>query len=318
MALSAPHDTATSAPEPRVRQMQPGRALVAMARPSQILLIWAVYAAGVLLGLLRPGAALHPLALGFSLLLVSGAAIAAHLVNEAEDAQTDRLTERTSFSGGSGALAASDLDPSVPLRVGLVVAGLVTVASVVAWLTQVLPDMAALLLLAGLAGALLYSLPPVAAMRRGWGEPLNALLGGMLLPLTGVAVVAGAVRAADVAAFMPFTLVAFASVMATAWPDRRADAATGKATLQVRLDPASLRRLHASASVAAMMAMVVAAAADAAPFALAGLLVAPLLVLGMRSYTHRPSPLPNVAAMVGLIVVIVVANTLGLLTGWGA
>ena len=33
-------------------------------------------------------------------------------------------------------------------------------------------------MLAGLGGSLMYSLPPLAAMRHGWGEPLNALLEG--------------------------------------------------------------------------------------------------------------------------------------------
>ena len=315
MAMSA-HEAA-SAPEERIVRMRPGRALVAMARPSQVALVWAVYAAGVLLGLARTGAAAEPWPVLMGALLIGGAAVSAHLVNEAEDAQTDRLTVRTPFSGGSGALAASGLAASVPLRVGLVLAAVVVAAIWLAWVELGLPALAATLMLAGLAGALCYSLPPLAAMRHGWGEPLNALLGALLLPLAGVAAVVGSVGLADLLAFLPLTLVTFASVMATAWPDREADAASGKLTLQVRLQPWALRRVHAAASVAAVAAMGLAALAGASPFALAGLLIVPALVVGILHYTRQTSPLPNVAAMVGLTLVLLLANGTGLVSGWG-
>ena len=315
MAMSA--RGAASNPEERSARMHPGRALVAMARPSQLALVWAVYTAGVLLGLARTGGAAEPWPVLMGALLIGGVAVSAHLVNEAADAETDRLTERTPFSGGSGALAASGLAASVPLRVGLVLAAVVVAATCLAWIGLGLPGLSATLVLAGLAGALCYSLPPVAAMRHGWGEPLNAVLGGLLLPLAGVATVVGSVGPADLLAFVPFMLVAFASVMATAWPDREADAASGKLTLQVRLQPWALRRVHAAASVAAVAAMWLAALAGASPLALAGLLIVPALVVGVRHYTRRTSPLPNVAAMVGLTLVLLLANGSGLVSGWG-
>ena len=309
-------DTAASTPEGRAEAMPPGRALVAMSRPSQLVLIWAIYGAGVLLGLSRSGGAADPSTVLVGALLIGGAAVSAHLVNEAEDAATDRLTKRTPFSGGSGALAASGLEAAVPRRAGLALAVAVVVAVWLASVTLGLPALAAAFVLVGLVGALLYSLPPLAAMRHGWGEPLNALLGGLLLPLAGVAVVTGSVGAADVLAFTPFALVVLASVMATAWPDREADAATGKVTLQVRLQPVALRRVHAGVSVASVLAIVSAAACGAAPYGLSGRVVVPALALGVLSYTRRTSPLPNVVAMVGLALVLVAANAIGLLTGW--
>ena len=292
------------------RPMSPARALVAMSRPSQIVLIWAIYLAGVLLGLTRTGAVFDAWAVVAVGLLVTGAAAAAHLVNEAEDAATDRRTVRTPFSGGSGALEASGLDPKVPLRSGLALAALVAALTWVAWLALPLSAMVVLLVLVGLVGALAYSLPPLAAMRHGWGEPLNAILGGMLLPLAGVAAVTSRIEGADLLAFLPFTLAVFASVMATAWPDRAADAATGKLTMQVRLRPTVLRRIHAALSVGFVMAALLAAALDVAPFALP-------LVVGTASYTRRDSPLPNVVAMVALALVLVAAHAMGLVGGWG-
>ena len=69
--------------------------------------------------------------------------------------------------------------------------GLVALGTWLAWF-GLLPGAAVTLVLLGRC-ALFYSLPPIAAMRHGWGEPLNAVLGGMLLPLAGVAVVTGSV-----------------------------------------------------------------------------------------------------------------------------
>ena len=234
-------------------------------------------------------------------IIVVGAAIAAHLVNEAADAETDGRTQRTAFSGGSGALAASHLTPAVPLTVGLGAAALTAVATLMAWASGALPGPAATILLVGLIGGLAYSLPPVAAMRRGWGEPLNAFLGGLLLPLAGVAAVLGSVGPADVLAFLPFTFVTLASVLATAWPDREADAATGKRTLTVRLEPSRLRRLQGLAVAAFVVATLLSQLAGAMPLAVAGLVVLPLLLLGLARFTRGGSALPNVVAMVGLI-----------------
>ena len=89
-----------------------------MARPAQVSLILLVFANGALLATWR-GAPAAPslLALVVGSVLVTLVAIAAHLANEAADQATDRLTERTPFSGGSGALEASGLDPALPLRV---------------------------------------------------------------------------------------------------------------------------------------------------------------------------------------------------------
>ena len=273
------------------------RALVAMARPSQVALIVLVYATGVLLGAWRDDRVLAADVV-VGLLLLLPAAVATHWANEAADAETDARSVRTPFSGGSGALARSGVDPRLPLRLSLLMAGAVVAAAVVAVAAATLAVPAAALLLVGLAGGLAYSLPPVAAMRRGWGEVLNALLGGLALPLYGVAVVLGRIDPADVVAVLPFALVVLCSVLATAWPDRDADAATGKRTLQVRWPPPRLRRLYAAVAAGWFLAALLTIALDASPMAAAGLAVLPLVVIGAAWYTRRTSPLPSVAAMV--------------------
>jgi 1,4-dihydroxy-2-naphthoate octaprenyltransferase len=288
------------------------RALVAMTRPSHLLLIGVIFANGVLLAVWRGGAVTDAVPLALLLALVASAAI--HLANEAADDATDRLTTRTAFSGGSGALAASGLTPRVPLLASLLLAATATVGTVAATAAGPLPMAAAMLLLAGLLGGLAYSLPPLAVMRHGWGEPLNAVLGALLLPLAAVATVASTVGAIDIMAFLPFFFVTFASVLATAWPDREADRATGKRTLQVRLRPATLRRIALLTAIAFVVSTWLAFAAGAMPLAPLGLLVVPLLALGRRRYTRSEDPSANVAAMIGLatITFLVLAGSVAL------
>jgi 1,4-dihydroxy-2-naphthoate octaprenyltransferase len=284
-----------------------------MARPSQVALVILVFAAGALLGAWRgPVSDADAWSVTSGLVLLVMATVAVHWANEAADAATDARSRRTAFSGGSGALAASGLSPGVPLRLALALAGLTAVVAVALAAAGAIATPTLVLLLAGLAGGLAYSLPPVAAMRRGPGELLNALLGGLALPLYGVAVVTGGLEPLDVLAFLPFTCVVLCSVLATAWPDREADAATGKRTLQVRWSVGRLRRLHAAGMTAWLVTTLAVIAADALPLPAAGLLVAPLLLLGHAWYTTDRSPWPSVAALVGSIGITTVALLVGL------
>lgn len=282
-----------------------------MARPSQLLLIALVYGAGVLVGVWRGGTpGLVGIVAGAALLLPGSIAI--HWANEAADVATDALAVRTRFSGGSGALHGSPIEVPSLLRWSLLLAAGVGVLAAALVITNQLAAVAGLLLLVGLAGGLAYSVPPVALMRRGLGEPLNAILGGLLLPLFGVAVVRGRLETLDVLSFLPFASVTFCSVMATAWPDRDADGRTGKLTLQVRLAPARLRLIHGVSSAAWAIAVTIAIWLDAVPFGPTLFLGLPLVWLGRARYTRRSSPWPSVAAMVAHILVTALAAMLAL------
>ncbi len=186
-----------------------------MTRPSQLALIALVYLAGA--GAARSSGTWSAEAAVIGLLVLLAVSASVHLVNEYADAETDAITRRTPFSGGSGALLHHDLSRAVPLTgAALALAAGLGGGFLATW-TGHLPPVALTLLIIGAAGGWLYSVPPTLALsRRGLGEIGNALLGGLLLPVYGFAVQVGTVTTWAVVAFVPFALVDFASVMATA------------------------------------------------------------------------------------------------------
>ncbi|WP_233710792.1 prenyltransferase [Natronococcus pandeyae] len=230
-------------------------------------------------------------------------AVAIHYANEYADSDTDALADRTPFSGGSGALVRTGLPDSF-LRsatlVTIVIAALiaVSVTAIVGLSLGALAILVAILLL-GLA----YSLPPVAFVRRGVGEVVNAVLGGLLLPLYGVTVVASP-RPAAVLAVVPFTLLIGCNLFATHWPDRVADAAVGKRTLAVRWSPTRIRRGFTVLSVTAILATGLLWITGVFPNAVAVAHLAPIpfLLWGRIVLARQHSPFPAVLAMVVLAV----------------
>jgi 1,4-dihydroxy-2-naphthoate octaprenyltransferase len=294
------------------------RALIAMSRPDQLLLMALLYATGVLVALggdrttdvfatLSGGASpdLLPVVVGFLLFLP--VAVSVHYANEYADYETDRLTTRTPFSGGSGALARTGLPRRFALRAAAAALVLAAVSlgatATVAFVggPVVTPDAPALGLLALIAVlGWQYSLPPLALAWHGWGELDNALLGGVLLPVYAVAV-AGEVTVASVLAFLPFGCVVFVNLLATTWPDREADAAVGKDTLATRLTTDGLRLLYAGVLLAGGVSMALLHGGPVpAVVCRASLLAAPPLLWGLVAYTRKRSPFPTVTGMVVL------------------
>ena len=284
-------------------------ALAGMARLDQLALVCVVYAMGVLAGMdgtvptaANPAGNVLP---GLAALLA--VALPVHYANEYADYETDALTTPTEFSGGSGALHATGLGRAFAGR-ALVAATGVAVLALMAAAVAGLPGTALALLVVVLVAGVAYSLGPRLAWR-GLGELTNALLGGLLLPLYGVAVVRSTVGVGAVSTFLPFTAVVFANLLATQWPDRRADASVGKRTLAVSQDVRTLRGLYVAAATLGVGGVLVLAGVDRLPVALVGLATptAVLLVVGASRYGRVESPAVTVYAMVALAFAYVIA-----------
>lgn len=286
-------------------------ALYRMSRPSHIALILVVAAIGSLAAVAGGSALSAATALSAVVVLVLASA-SVHYANEWADHETDALTDRTPFSGGSGTLPGTGLPRGLALAAGVATAAAASGAALVALLAGWLPAVAVVLLaLGGLLGWA-YSAPPLALGWRGLGELVNAIAGGLVLPLFGYAVIAGQITPAIAVAFLPFAALDFSNLLATTWPDRRADAAVGKRTLATRLTTKRLRLAHAAASSLSVGLLVLLTLTAAVPLSvgLAGLASVPLIVWGFVRYTRQESPAPTVAAMLALAFL--------LLVGWAA
>ena len=289
-------------------------ALWRMSRPAQLAIIALVYALGVAMAFGR-GAEAEAGAVAVGLVALLPTAASVHYANEYADAETDALTDRTPFSGGSGALVESGLPRSLALRAAIA-SGAVGVALLVAGVAPVGGRMLGAVPAAVLVGILLagwqYSVRPLRLAWNGLGEATNAALGGVALPLYGFAVVTDGVTVAAALATLPFALVVFVNLLETQWPDRRADAAVGKDTLATRWSADRLRLAYGLGGLtAAGSAVALALSGDVFPRLVALGTVLPMvgLVPGYYRFTRRETPLPAVVTMV-----LVAA---GSTVGWG-
>lgn len=272
--------------------------LYEMSRPKQLGIMSALYALGVAAGH-TAGAEfpIQPFAVGSLLLLLAGASI--NYVNEYADYESDRRTERTAFSGGSGALVDRNLSPELGLQAAVGTLAICTGVTALTLVSGILPAAAGAAIAAFLLLGWQYSVWPAALAWRGLGEIDNAVAGGLVLPVFGYAVVTGQVGVDLVAAFLPTTAFLFLTLLATTWPDRQADARAGKATLATRLSGGHLRRLYA---VWLLFAVVLAIGLSASVFpepVRAGVVVSLFgFGYGYARYTRQRSPTPTVLAMI--------------------
>ncbi|MFQ3294404.1 MAG: 1,4-dihydroxy-2-naphthoate octaprenyltransferase [Halobacteriales archaeon] len=277
-----------------------------MSRPSQLALIAVVYTLGTVIAVARGSALnLFDVTAGFAVLLPVAASI--HYANEYADYETDALTRRTPFSGGSGGLQETGLPARLALRAAGVSLGVgLGAAAICLHYGVTVPP---LLILGGIAVVgWLYSLPPLALVWRGFGEPTNAVLGGLALPLYGYAVQADRVAMVPMLACLPFTILVFINLLETHWPDRCADAKVGKSTLPTRWSRTRLRWTYGLGIGAYLLTLgLLWGRVLPRPVALASLVVLPLLGWGAFRYTRRELPLPAVLAMVLLAIVQVLA-----------
>ena len=274
-----------------------------MARPTHLLLIAFVYLLGATMAMAL-GAAFDAQLLVFGLVVLLLVSSIVHYANEYADYETDALTQRTLFSGGSGALPGSTVPRWVALRAGWIGLAAGFALALFGWAVGALSATALFLLALGTFLGWIYSLPPLALAWKGWGELDNAVIGGMVLPLFGFAMLTGAIGFPVAAACAPFVALVFLNLLATTWPDRAADAAVGKRMLATSWSPVRLRRLYwAVAALFFLMFPLLVGRSLPLRVVWSSYLVAPLVILGGYLYTKSRSPLPSVAAMIMMAVV---------------
>lgn len=273
-----------------------------MARPLMLLSIFLVYALGGLVALAN-GGVFNSLSFIWGWAALLPLSMSVHYINEYADYETDALTRRTAFSGGSGVLSTGTIPRSAALRAAWIAAGAGALIALAGMNAGAVNLTAALLLLIGTVGGWMYSVEPLKLAWRGWGEVDNALLGGMILPLFGYAIQTGEVSLRSALTFVPFTIFVFTNLLAVTWADRHADGQVGKRTLAVLLPAVRLRILYLIALIGGA-AVFVGLLDGAIPLASAWTMLVslPLMIWGALAYTRIDSPHPSVYLMVVFLI----------------
>ena len=178
-----------------------------MSRPAQLLAIILVYLYGSIVAWVHE-ANVNLNAFIFGLLVVLLISASIHFANEYADCETDSLTLRTPYSGGSGAFQDLDLHPRVALISAWLALLFGSTLAVLGFFSGILNPIALVVLLVGAFLGWMYSLRPLALAWRGWGELDNALLGGVALPLYAYLVQSGELDPWVVLIFIPFGMLA--------------------------------------------------------------------------------------------------------------
>jgi 1,4-dihydroxy-2-naphthoate polyprenyltransferase len=274
-----------------------------MSRPAQLLAITLVYSFGCLLARAN-GVEFNSSYSAASFLALIPVSISIHYANEYADYETDRLTVRTPFSGGSGALPESGYPRQIALIGAWITLILGSVLAITGWSLGRIPSISLFILFLGAFCGWMYSLRPLALAWNGWGELTNALLGGVLLPLYAFTAYTGWVDWKAVITFLPFGMLVFINLLATTWPDREADAMVGKRTLAIRWPVARLRIVYLMIAMGAILMMLLLRnVVYPDQVVVSSILVVPVLIWSTLAYTRQHSPFPTVAAMVYFLLV---------------
>jgi 1,4-dihydroxy-2-naphthoate polyprenyltransferase len=210
---------------------------------------------------------------------------------------TDSLTRRTVFSGGSGVLPSGVVTPAWAL--GAAITFTFLSVSLTAWAAfhGSFTIYAIWIVGAGLVGGWFYSMPPLALERHGLGEFVNALLGGFFMPLMGYSVQTGQPDTRACLALLPFFFIVMAGLLGAHWPDRAADAAVGRRSLTGMLG----RRVSVAHKIFIALAyglsLMLAGWVLPNPVTITIFLTLPASLWAALAFTRQESPVPSSLAM---------------------
>ncbi len=216
------------------------------------------------------------------------AIIMGHLANEYADFDTDSLTRRTLFSGGSGVLPSGIVPRSWALYGAVAFLVLSLSITVVSFAFSVVGQAVVGLVVVGIPLGWLYSMPPLRLERTRLGELDNALLGTMMFMIGYVSAV-GRFDLEVLALSIPIFLVVLVNLIGVHYADRMADEMVGKRTMAVALGQKSITlfwmmlvALYASTAVMALVLPI-------APV-LACLMTLPIALWAARGFARDGGP----------------------------
>jgi 1,4-dihydroxy-2-naphthoate polyprenyltransferase len=258
------------------------------------------YGLGVAMGYAQQGSVDWKKAV-IGLAITELANLVAHYADEYADVDTDSLTRRTHFSGGSGVLPSG----TIPAVWALYAAWLLTITTIglTVWfiLSGVLSWHIAWIVGVGLFGGWFYSMPPVAFERRGLGEIDNAMLGAFIMPLMGFTVQTGEPTLDAFVNLTPIFSIVMVGLIGVHWADRLADAAVGKRSLVVIVGERIRFAHYGFAALAYVLALVLAEYTMPLQVSLAILATFPVGMWAVATFGKDSSPTPSVFAMMGTI-----------------
>jgi 1,4-dihydroxy-2-naphthoate octaprenyltransferase len=162
--------------------------------------------------------------------------LATHYFNEYFDSPADAAnTNRTRFSGGSGALGKDGLPRDIALWAGI--ASLTGVASFTIMIMRVIGLEPALWLIIGMIflGAFFYSIPPIRLVESGYGELTTSIVVASLVPAFAFMLQYGSFHRLVAMSTFPLIAIHMAMMLAFELPDYANDLKFEKLTLMVRI-----------------------------------------------------------------------------------
>ncbi len=209
-------------------------ALIKMGRPFVLVAGVIAYLVGLSMAYYELGTINITKAIYGFLILVFGT-LMGHYANEYSDVDTDSLTKRTPYSGGSGVLPSGLVPLSWALHSAIFFLFLTLVITFILVYYGILKFIILLIVLPALFGGWIYSMPPFSLERKGLGELDNAILGGFCMTLIAYTAQTGKITINSIMSLIPISLVVFVNLLGVHWFDKSADKSVGKLTLVVKL-----------------------------------------------------------------------------------
>ena len=215
------------------------KGMILLARPLIIVAGLLAFTTGACMAYWRLG--MLPLAeTTVGLAIMVSAILMGHYANEYADFDTDSVTRRTLYSGGSGVLPSGVVPRSWALYAAAVFLGLTASLTAACYALGLIDWSVVLLVAIGIPLGWFYSMPPLRLERTWLGELDNALLGTMMF-LIGYMAPTGVLDLEVIALSVPIFLAVLANLLTVHYVDRRADEIVGKRTMAVVLGARTIR-----------------------------------------------------------------------------